>query len=140
MNCIIYHKKEIIHYIESVIVDGLRFSGTNKRVSLGTKHPFKIKFTNEYLLGPLSDIDPEKVKEAPFFNSVPVDSRVAVNAVIRDQISRVYANTDETKLLRLRLSGKLSDDEWSEYDAIVSEIVENGKQFKDKHFPKGTEK
>jgi len=139
MNCIIYHKKHIDHYIENVAVDGLSFCGSNKMVVLGRRHPFEIKFTTEFLTGDVSKVNPESISNAPTFSGQPVDGRDAVSAIVRDQIAMAYSLSDEAKISRLRLSGKLSDDDWNKYVGAVDAIVESGKQIKDKVFPKDKE-
>ena len=70
----------------------------------------------------------------PIFEGQAVDSAVAVNAVTRAKIEKQYHPSDEAKMLRLRLSGGLSDDEWNKYNDTVSGIVLKGREFKNLHF------
>jgi len=145
MNLAIFYKNT--NELHAVIRDAVKISDREYRGKKGsiTFKPwlYDVILTNEDLPDmkqPTNeDESPKTIMDhrpvaVPIFDGVPVDSQAAVNVVVKAQIAKAYDRESETKIIRLRLSGKLSEDDWNEYDNTISQIVNEGRKFKALHF------
>jgi len=144
-NCAIYEKatQKIIYFILDCTRDKRDFRGSSGSV-FGVKEHLFGTFWTEDIIHPtyneegvqtgwdkaISDLSP-----ALLYHGKVVSNSKMVDAVTRELIVGRYSSTDETKILRLKLSGEVS--EWEEYKSYVSALVKDGKDFKAQHFNKG---
>ena len=137
-NCAIYIKGSdaITYFLRDCIQSGRNFRGSNGSVTGVKEHLFDTKWTDD-IVEPILDKDGNQIgwnkaipdlSAAKLYQGRVVSTPDDVNAVTRELIAERYPLSDENKLMRLKLSG--DDTGWDEYQLFVTNIVNQGRDFK----------
>jgi len=150
-NCIIYKENKIYHFIKDCVVSkrdnqkNKDYVGSNRKLYSFKDDDFQIKWIKENLTEDFKEIEiedriikkplgfketPDDLTEVDFIGEIPVDSDEEIEAAIKVTILKTYSLEDEIKLLRRKIIGTLSDEEWDEYIETVEDLVVEGKRIK----------
>ena len=136
-NCAIYKKgsDEITFFIRDCVQTGRNFKGS-KGGAYGVKeHLFDTKWTED-IAKPGDSV--KALREALRYEGQVVSTPEDVNRVTRNLIAEKYPDSDEKKILRMKLAG--DNTLWDEYQNYVDGLVSKGRKFKKKHFEKKKDK
>lgn len=145
-HCAIYVKgtDEIRYFIWDCVQDGRNFKGSNGSVTGVKEHLFGVKWTEDdvevvqdkekAVAGNVESRTPKfskkvaELSEAKRYRGIVVSTKDDVDKVTRDAIAEKYPPHEESKVVRMKLSG--DDVLWKEYQNFVSTLVEEGRKFK----------
>jgi hypothetical protein len=138
-NCAIYIKgtDTIAYFIKDCIQSGRDFRGSNGSVTGVKEHLFDVKWTEDTALpvydeqGHLTGYDKtiSSLSEALRYNGQVVSSGKEVDNITVSRIRERYTINDELKMARIA-----GTTEWAEYNNYVSQIVTEGRAFKNTYF------
>jgi len=142
-HCAIYEKgsDKITYFIQDCVQSGRDYRGSNGSVTGVKEDVFDVLWT-ETIATPILDetgritgydLTVPELAAALRYEGRVVSSRADVNAVTRALIAVRYPASEETKILRLKLAG--DETGWAEYQSYVDGLVQQGRAFKDAHFP-----
>ena len=124
MNCVILEKgtKNILHFIKNCSFEKV----DEKRIHLtGDNHCIANMKVNLYDIIWTNADEGKELTPVPTYKDIPVGCRADIDEVTKKRIRELYSIEDELKALRI--GEKLPD---------VESIIAEGKEFKDKYFPK----
>jgi len=142
-NCAIYVKDtdEITYFIRDCIQTGMDFRGSNGSATGVKEHLFDVMWTDD-LAEPIFDSEGKQtgynkrvseLSEAKRYQGRVVSTKEDVDRVTLELIAEKYPANEETKLLRLKLSGA-ADREFTDYHSFVDDLVKQGREFKAREF------